>query len=322
MTAATTVGRSASGKVLRPFDAGRDLVALADLIEAGFSKSLDHSGHRMVQGLRTFGRLGWLGGVLSRWMLPPAANPQGFVWEENGRVLGNASLLPVTGYPHRWVMANVAVFPEHRRRGIGRSLVTASIEHAQKRGAREVVLQVDRDNASALSLYQSLGFSSCPPKTTWVGRASQSIPEEISSSTVRRRTASEWRHQWELARRLHPEGLVWPYPPDAGFFRPGTWQQRLRLNLDRHWVWFDDERLLGSISLRWGIEPGHVRMILLVEPESQGKIETNLLMVALNSLQPYGDSIVVDYLSDTAEASFKQVGFREKRRLVWMQRKL
>ena len=322
MTAATTAERSASGKGLRPFDAGRDLSALADLIEAGFSKSLDRSGRRMVQGLRMFGRLGWLGGVLSRWILPPAANPQGFVWEENGRVLGNASLLPVTGYPHRWVMANVTVLPEQRRRGIGRSLVTASIEHAHKRGAREIVLQVDRDNESALMLYQSLGFSNCPPKTTWVGRASHATPKEISGSIVRRRSDSEWRHQWELARRLHPEGLVWPYPPDAGFFRPGPWQQRLRLNLDRHWVWFDDERLLGSISFRWGLEPGHVRMLLLVDPESQGKIESDLLMVAMQSLQPYGDSIVVDYLSDVAEASFKKVGFSEKRQLVWMNRTL
>ena len=322
MTAAIAARRSAAGNGLRPFDAGRDLSVLADLIEAGFSENLDRSGRRMVQGLRNLGRLGRLGGVLSRWILPPAANPQGFVWEENGRVLGNASLLPVTGYRQRWVMANVAVFPEQRRRGIGRSLVIASIEHAKKQGAREIVLQVDRENDSAHLLYQSLGFSSSPPRTTWEGRAFQGDLREISGSPVRRRTASEWRPQWELARRLHPEGLIWPYPPNISYFRPGSWQQRLQLNLDRHWVWVEGTRLLGSASYRWGFEPGHVRMILLVEPESRGKIEESLLRVAMHSLQPYGDSIVVDYPTDAAEQSFIKVGLREKRRLVWMSRTL
>ncbi|TFH35852.1 MAG: GNAT family N-acetyltransferase, partial [Anaerolineales bacterium] len=209
MTAAVTAGRSAQGKGLRPFDSRRDLSALADLIEVGFSGSLDRSGRRMVHGLRTLGRLGWLGGALSRWILPPAANPQGFVWEENGRVLGNASLLPVTDFPQRWVMANVAVFPEQRRRGIARSLVTASIEDAQSRGAREIILQVDQGNQAAHQLYQSLGFDGSPSRTTWVGRVPSEEPTPALTTPVRQRRASEWRWQWELARKLHPEGLVW-----------------------------------------------------------------------------------------------------------------
>ena len=203
---------------VRPFDPGRDLVALADLIEAGFGENLDPSGRRLVQSLRLLGRFGRLGGTLSRWLLPPAANPQGYVWEEDGQVVGNASLLPVTGYPTRWVMANVAVQPEHRRRAW--SLIGDGIGGVRwPAGAREIVLQVDQENAAAVGLYRSLGFQEAPARTTWVGR---SIRRDIDKTEepVRRRRASEWHAQWELARRIHPDGVLWPYPASGSLFRP------------------------------------------------------------------------------------------------------
>jgi ribosomal protein S18 acetylase RimI-like enzyme len=322
VTAAMAAGRSVSGGGLRPFDPGRDLSALADLIEIGFARSLDPSGRRMVRGLRTLGRLGWLGGILSRWLLPPAANPQGFVWEEHGQVLGNASLMPVTGYPHRWVMANVAVFPEQRRRGIGRSLVLASIEYARNHGAREIILQVDQDNDAAKHLYLSLGFRATGPRTTWVGRMSELNLSTSLVSPVRRRKSSEWGQQWDLARRLHPEGLVWPYPTRAGYFRPSVWQERFRIHPDRHWVWFEGDRLLGSASLRWGLEPNQLRMILLVDDERRGQIERKLLILSLKSLQSYGGVIHLDYPTGEAEQVFCKIGFSDLRRLLWMSLKL
>lgn len=313
-----TAGRSSSRRGLRPFDAARDLIALADLIEVGFAENLDSSGRRMVRGLRTLGRMGWLGGMLSRWLLPPAANPQGYVWEEDGVVLGNASLMPVTGYPHRWVMANVVVLPEERRRGIGQSLVNVSIEHARRRGAREIILQVDHDNVGATALYHSLGFSSSIPRTTWVGRMSQLRLPSLAHSQVRRRKTSEWRQQWELARKLHPDGLVWPYPTSVGYFQPRTWQGRLGLRLNRHWVWPEDDRILGSVSLRWGIEPGNLRLILLVENDRRDQIEGDLISTALHQLQTFGDVVQLDYPTDVAEASFQRFGFSAQRRLIWM----
>jgi ribosomal protein S18 acetylase RimI-like enzyme len=322
VTAAVSAGRHVSVNGLRPFDPGRDLLVLADLIEIGFARNLDSSGHQMVRGLRALGRLGWLGGILSRWLLPPAANPQGFVWEEQGQVLGNASLLPVTGYPQRWVMANVAVFPEQRRRGIGRALILASIEHARKQGAREIFLQVDQDNEAAKQLYLSLGFRSIGPRTTWVGRISELDLSTSLVSPVRRRKSSEWRQQWNLARHLHPEGLVWPYPTRAGYFRPKVWQERFGIHPDRHWVWLEGDRLIGSASLRWGLEPNQLRMILLVNDEHRGQIERDLLITSLKNLRPYGAVVHMDYPTGEAEQVFRKIGFSDLRRLVWMSLKL
>jgi ribosomal protein S18 acetylase RimI-like enzyme len=46
----------------------------------------------------------------------------------------------------------------HRRRGIGRTLVQALAQNARDRGAHQLYLQVERDNAPALALYRGLGF--------------------------------------------------------------------------------------------------------------------------------------------------------------------
>ncbi len=77
MTAAVTAGARSAQRGIRRFDARRDLSALANLIELGFAENLDRSGRQMVQGLRTLGKLGWIGGWLSRWLLPPAAESEG-----------------------------------------------------------------------------------------------------------------------------------------------------------------------------------------------------------------------------------------------------
>ncbi|HEY1531636.1 MAG TPA: ribosomal protein S18-alanine N-acetyltransferase [Galbitalea sp.] len=52
----------------------------------------------------------------------------------------------------------LAVAPEARRNGLGRTLVTALLSEARARGAKEVFLEVRADNPNARALYDSLGF--------------------------------------------------------------------------------------------------------------------------------------------------------------------
>jgi ribosomal-protein-alanine N-acetyltransferase len=52
----------------------------------------------------------------------------------------------------------IAVAPDARRRGLGRTLMTALIAEAVARGARRVFLEVRADNPGAQTLYDSLGF--------------------------------------------------------------------------------------------------------------------------------------------------------------------
>lgn len=53
-------------------------------------------------------------------------------------------------------VANVAVHPNHRRRGIGRLLVTAAMQNAA--ALSRLTLEVRVSNTAAIALYRALGF--------------------------------------------------------------------------------------------------------------------------------------------------------------------
>lgn len=78
-----------------------------------------------------------------------------FVCEENGKVLGYVGLSTVLdeGY-----ITNVAVFPNHRRRGIGKKLLERVFSYAKDNGLSFVSLEVRKSNLPAISLYEKLGF--------------------------------------------------------------------------------------------------------------------------------------------------------------------
>lgn len=77
------------------------------------------------------------------------------VAERDGRVAGYAALWVAAGQAE---LADLAVAPEYRRRGVGRILLGACLREAAARGAREIYLQVRESNDAARSLYGQAGF--------------------------------------------------------------------------------------------------------------------------------------------------------------------
>lgn len=70
----------------------------------------------------------------------------------------------VAGYCVAWIVfehvhiQNLAVHPEHRRRGLGRFLLGQALDEGRSRGARAALLEVRRSNCAAQNLYRRLGF--------------------------------------------------------------------------------------------------------------------------------------------------------------------
>lgn len=55
-------------------------------------------------------------------------------------------------------LANIAVLPEFRKRGVGRAMALRLLGTCRERGAAVCFLEVRRSNAAARRLYASLGF--------------------------------------------------------------------------------------------------------------------------------------------------------------------
>ena len=74
---------------------------------------------------------------------------------EDGRVLGYVGMMCVRDEGQ---IINVAVHPDARRRGVGRSLMQAAQAYAKERGIVFLSLEVRESNIAARSLYSSLGW--------------------------------------------------------------------------------------------------------------------------------------------------------------------
>jgi ribosomal-protein-alanine N-acetyltransferase len=74
-------------------------------------------------------------------------------------VEGDAAFLIGRAVAGEAELLTVAVAPEARRLGLGRSLVSRFIYQARLRGAESAFLEVAEDNAAARALYRATGFA-------------------------------------------------------------------------------------------------------------------------------------------------------------------
>ena len=91
---------------------------------------------------------------------------------------GSGELL---GYICRWLVGdevhilNFAVRPDRRNSGVGRALVALVVQEAEERGASLITLEVRRENAAAMALYRSFGFTERGVRRNYYGRGQDAI---------------------------------------------------------------------------------------------------------------------------------------------------
>jgi putative acetyltransferase len=76
--------------------------------------------------------------------------------ELDGRAVGCVALMPDGAGAYE--LSKMAIAPELRGQGAGRTLLSAAIDHARRLGARSLFLGSSRKLANAVHLYQALGF--------------------------------------------------------------------------------------------------------------------------------------------------------------------
>lgn len=307
---------------IRKVNIRQDLLAVADLIELCFAKTLDDDGREYLRQLRWTARdmnyLSWLQGAAER-IAPPL---YGFVWEENGRIIGNLSLIPMNRSGRlTYLIANVAVHPDHRRRGIGHMLTQEALENLRQRGIDAAWLQVRDDNPIAYHLYRSLGFVERARRTTWMSNLSvHNYSIAPAGLTIERRQARDWEQQLSWLREVYPPEVKWNLPISFSRLSPDPFKQFfrwLRGEGQEHWAACKNGRALGYVT--WEpVRASSDALWIAAHQEHENEVILALLPYARAALAGRGRPLSVNYPAGRANAAFLQAGFTHHQTLVWM----
>ncbi len=270
----------------RLIDPVRDLGAVARLLEEAFRS--DHNfPFSNVPVLREFGIFLWTLGYAPGF----PESTTGFVWIEDGRIVGNVTLSPEEGHLDRYLVINVAVKPEYRRRGIARALMQKSIEHLRMLNVKIALLNVRPNNLGAIKLYQDLGFGEIETRGEWSRSSSRIAPRGVwHQAALRPLRESDARAATELVHAATPVN-VQRYRPVRNAFSV-NWNDRMAESVG--------DLLIGQMTERWALEmDGRLAALLLVRaqrlatphhlsvevhPDFQGRVEDDLFLFASQKL--------------------------------------
>ena len=340
VTAATEATQRAQGN-LRRMDPVQDLGTIADLIARAFADDIDERGQAALREMRWMARLS----PLVWWLAQADPSFQdtfnGFVWEEpsekgraarrSARIVGNVSLNRAPGSRQRWILCNVMVKEEYRGRGIARKLMEAAIAEAQDLGAAGVVLQVYRDNPTALRLYTSMGFQQASGETDL--RLESVTPVDLLEAPdyrLRPWKPADGQAVFELARQARPVTQQWIRPLRADQYHP-DWLLRLGQRiLDMvagrrvyRLTALEGDCVAATLAVTAAFRRGDHHLSLLVHPSHVGRIESALIsrgLYMLAAIPPRPVRITVDMDHEAVLNVLRSYGFKEQRTLLTLRR--
>jgi len=305
---------------VRPLNILHDLPAVADLIEMCFSNTMDDEGQSYLQQMRRASRddsfLRWASKVVDSASLPMT----GFVWEENGKIIGNASLV-YNRYKGKKLalIANVATHPDFRRRGIGRILTERTMKHSQQKGVNEIWLHVREDNPTAIKIYLELGFVERARRTTYAAKPDPLLTSTLNGLTVSRPQPRDWPLERAWLSRIHPDELGWYNRWDWNILSPGLWNWLYRLFVEfdvRQWAAHKNGELLATLSWMSTMRSSDA-LWAAAKPDGDGAGLRSVLEAARHDLG-YLRRLTLDYPAGEMVEAIQSAGFNPRRTLLWM----
>ena len=273
---------------LRPVEIGRDLPQVVDLLRMVFGESLEGDEQKLFGDVGS----GAVNGLMYRLQPSAARLSNGFVWQADGRIVGNATLLTTKAWD-RYLVANVAVHPSYRRQGIARALMESVNTYVRNRGGRTVLLQVVKDNHPAIDLYKSLGYESVANMTTWYATASRireisselaGFPEPVIDLLPNRR----WQEAYDLDTAHVLADLNWPEPVAADAYRRSLWRRAsdfLNGRQSETWSTIDPGGRLSGLASIYGEWGRSYYLTLRIRPDQAGCLERPLLAKVIRRLR-------------------------------------
>lgn len=321
---------------LRPMEPLQDLRGVAALIEEAFAHDLDRSGQNALRELRW---LSYLKPILW-WMVMFGSEHDdflsGFVWEEDGKIVGNITINRISSGSRRWLISNVAVHRSYRGRGIAKGLMYAAIELVKEYNGVSVSLQVRADNEPARHLYESLDFKEISGTSYFRLKPLAflnlpqypALPDEIIVRPHHFNSADA-RQAYQLASTATPMDVQKEWPLRQSRFRLDSQEQFFSNFFHRlvgsgsaaYWVVENGQSFVATLNVHPGVlgSPHHIE--LMVHPDWRGYLEKPLIGHALKYLQQWRNSeITVKHPSDHKEAieAYDFFGFEHEQTLLWM----
>jgi ribosomal protein S18 acetylase RimI-like enzyme len=322
VTSVLRKGRVKTG--VRPFDPSGDLGVVAELIGIAFGDGLDPAGRAALADMRRIAR--W-GGILG-WLYSPAwssmGSTPGFVWVEDGRVVGNVSLRRAL----RWggfLIGNVAVHPDWQGRGIASKLLEKALGEIPAQGGHWAGLEVEADNQVARRLYAAEGFQEIgrvlhmlrPAGLSWDG----DFPQHPALRRGRGRDGSALVDLVQAVIPDHQRPLLELRLQD---YQP-SWERTLDHLLEgRRETWWVIEavaQVCAAVRISRERRGYPDRLEVLVSPDGEGRFEDVLVRQAVSSLQGAPKKpieILLPNATDSLVAALGSVGFKKLRVLVQM----
>lgn len=314
------ITKPVKSKKIRPFDVRRDLEQVANLVEFCFADTLDIDGKRYLSRMRNAAK----NNSLLRWatMATELANLPltGYVWQENERLVGNITLIPYFVRGKRFfLIANVAVHPDYRRHGIARDLTLQAMKHAQVRGAPSIWLHVREENATAVKLYQTLGFNEQTRRTSWSSTTEIQANETYNKALIQAPIAQFWKLQRSWLLSSYPPELSWHMPLDVNSLNPGLLGKISRFfhrtNI-LQWAVFQKKQLLGTLS--WQATTSHANALWLAVPRYADDSTVYTLLMHARRFAPSTHALMLEYPARLFAEAIQRAGFSAQQTLIWM----
>jgi ribosomal protein S18 acetylase RimI-like enzyme len=322
MVAVPMISPTASGHI-RKINLARDLDHIADLLELCFPIHLDPDGQTFIREMRLKAQEMRIMNWLSRLDASESQRIAGFVWEENGNIIGNISLIPFQEKGKRiHLIANVAVHPDFRNKGIARALTERALGYLNRRNEPDIWLQVREDNPAAIQLYRSAGFKDEAVRTTWRIRPFAIRIEstnKFSNFSIRPRRSLSWERQKAWLDAAYPQKIRWNLPVNFDHLEPGILPYFINMlngNRFRHWEVKSGDEPCGVIS--WQKTTTYANNLwLALSPVFEESHLPKVLNHVLGYCAPR-HPLSIDYPAGVFTAQFEHVGFRPFRTLIWM----
>ncbi|MEM9777315.1 MAG: N-acetyltransferase [Chloroflexota bacterium] len=311
---------------VRPMVIRRDAKQVIGLLELVFKQHIRGSGHHAISA----------GFSLQDFLSGKSQTVPGFVYTINHRIVGNVSILE-SRRKGRYLVANVAVHPDYRRRGIARAMMNEVVEYIKSRGGRQVVLQVEHNNESAINLYKKLNFKAMGTLNDWRMNwyalktvatrlpVNSRKPDHYDQFKIRPLRSHDAQDALTLDYFVYDRSLNWPDAPTQNYYKSDTasFVRRFLSGISNEiWIAESEHKQLVGIGIIENEVGRPYNLKLRIAPDWVQLVERPLMAKLTRRLGYLRSKTIIsqqDIKQTSAEHLYREAGFSLKRSLTVMQ---